>query len=104
MSKGYGIIERFSEDVDLTYDIRQIIPKLAVGDPPIPPTNSQADKWSKAARQELANWVITSALPVLQAHAKATDADVTFRIEGATIYVIMTNLPKASAMPLLGCS
>ncbi|MGB6433814.1 MAG: nucleotidyl transferase AbiEii/AbiGii toxin family protein [Bradyrhizobium sp.] len=94
LSKGYGIIERFSEDVDLTYDIRQIIPKLAVGDPPIPPTNSQADKWSKAARQELANWVITSALPVLQAHAKATDADVTFRIEGATIYVDYDQLAK----------
>jgi hypothetical protein len=28
LSKGYDIIERFSEDIDLTYDVRQIIPEL----------------------------------------------------------------------------
>jgi len=87
LSKGYDIIERFSEDVDLTYDVRQIIPELATGDPPIPATNSQADKWTKAARDKLAAWVKNEALPVLQKHAEATGADVEFRVEDATIYV-----------------
>ena len=94
LSKGYNIIQRFSEDIDLTYDIRQIIPDLAVGDPPIPPTNSQADKWSKAARAKLAEWVKDKALPVLQEHAKATGVDVTFRVDDATIYVDYDPLAK----------
>ena len=28
LSKAYGVIQRFSEDVDLTYDIRAIAPDL----------------------------------------------------------------------------
>jgi hypothetical protein len=57
LSKGYDIIKRFSEDIDLTYDVRQLIPDLAKGDPPIPATNSQADKWTKAVREKLVVWV-----------------------------------------------
>ena len=44
LSKAYGVISRFSEDVDLTYDVRQIIPDLAQGEMPIPVSASQADK------------------------------------------------------------
>ena len=29
LSKGYDVIRRFSEDVDITYDIRAIAPELA---------------------------------------------------------------------------
>jgi Nucleotidyl transferase AbiEii toxin, Type IV TA system len=43
LSKGYDIIERLSEDIDITYDVRQIIPELAKGDPPIPASRRQAD-------------------------------------------------------------
>ncbi|GLR90386.1 nucleotidyl transferase AbiEii/AbiGii toxin family protein [Bradyrhizobium iriomotense] len=96
LSKGYDIIHRFSEDIDLTYDIRQIIPDLAVGDPPIPPTNSQADKWTKAARTKLAEWVKDKALLVLQGHTKTTGVDVTFRVDDATIYVDYDPLAKGS--------
>src|ERR1700734_66515 len=38
LSKGYDIIQRFSEDIDLTYDVRELIPELAKGDHPIPAT------------------------------------------------------------------
>ena len=31
LSKGYGVIKRFSEDIDVTYDVRQIIPELGRG-------------------------------------------------------------------------
>jgi Nucleotidyl transferase AbiEii toxin, Type IV TA system len=97
LSKGYGIIQRFSEDVDLTYDIRQIIPDLAKGNPPIPENNSQANKWTKAARERLTNWVKDVALPVLEKHAKGTGADVTFRVENDVIYVDYTQLAQGSA-------
>ncbi|MGY4231105.1 hypothetical protein ACVIIW_000052 [Bradyrhizobium sp. USDA 4449] len=87
LSKGYDVIERFSEDIDLTYDVRQIIPELATGDPPIPTTRSQADKWTKLARERLTAWVKDKALPVLQKHAAATGVDVMFRVENDVIFV-----------------
>jgi Nucleotidyl transferase AbiEii toxin, Type IV TA system len=96
LSKGYHIIQRFSEDIDLTYDVRQIIPELATGDPPIPATNSQADKWTKAAREKLAAWVQREALPVLQKHAKDIGADVSLRAEDTTIYVDYDPLAEGS--------
>ena len=49
------MIKRFSEDVDLTYDIRAIAPDLIEkADSPWPTSRSQEKKWSKAIRQRLA--------------------------------------------------
>jgi Nucleotidyl transferase AbiEii toxin, Type IV TA system len=87
LSKGYRIIRRFSEDIDLTFDVRQLIPDLAVGNPPIPATNSQADKWTKAVREKLGKWVQKEALPVLKRHTEATGVDAKFSVADATIYV-----------------
>src|ERR1700723_2410437 len=53
LSKGYDIIERFSEDVDLTYDVRQLIPELAKGEKPLPVSNSQAKRWTKLVDERL---------------------------------------------------
>ena len=54
LSKAYGVIRRFSEDVDLTCDIRAIAPDL-VGDQAelLPKTRSEEKRWSKAVRQRL---------------------------------------------------
>jgi hypothetical protein len=42
LSKAYQIIRRFSEDVDLTYDIRALAPDLVgVDSEPLPPNRSQ---------------------------------------------------------------
>jgi Nucleotidyl transferase AbiEii toxin, Type IV TA system/Phage derived protein Gp49-like (DUF891) len=48
LSKAYSVIRRFSEDVDLTYDIRAIAGDL-VGHAgsPLPVSKSQEKKWSK---------------------------------------------------------
>ena len=42
LSKGFGVIRRFSEDVDITYDIRAFAPGLAAdaGEDALPPTRS----------------------------------------------------------------
>ncbi|MHB1515945.1 MAG: nucleotidyl transferase AbiEii/AbiGii toxin family protein [Acidiferrobacteraceae bacterium] len=58
LSKAYGVIRRFSEDVDLTYDIRAIAGDL-VGDSeaPMPASKSQAKQWSKTIRARLSEWV-----------------------------------------------
>lgn len=41
LSKVYKVIERFSEDIDLTYDIRALVPDLLREGNPIPASASQ---------------------------------------------------------------
>jgi hypothetical protein len=58
LSKGYRIIDRFSEDVDLTYDIRVLAPELAgLGLDPLPATRSQEKRWTKEIRMRLPVWI-----------------------------------------------
>jgi predicted nucleotidyltransferase component of viral defense system len=59
LSKTYGVIRRFSKDVDLTYDIRAIAGDL-VGDSDVrlPATKSQEKKWSKEIRTRLSDQLI----------------------------------------------
>src|SRR5665213_1931693 len=68
LSKAYGAIRRFSEDIDLTYDIRAIAPDLVAGiADALPPTKSQEKKWSKAIRERLADLVSGTLAPQLAA-------------------------------------
>jgi len=54
LSKGYQAIGRFSEDVDLTYDIRALAPELAAaGSEGLPPTRSQEQRWTRIIRERL---------------------------------------------------
>jgi len=46
LSKVYRVIDRFSEDVDLTYDIRELASDLLKNGNPIPATASQEKKIS----------------------------------------------------------
>lgn len=66
LSKAYQVIRRFSEDVDITYDIRAIAPDLiqkAGG--PIPPTRSQEHAWTKEIRPRLAELVEKRLAPLI---------------------------------------
>ena len=68
LSKAYGVIRRFSEDIDITYDIRAFAPGLTGGSQePLPASRSQEQRWTRAIRSELAAWTHEQALPVLQA-------------------------------------
>ncbi|CAB1368768.1 nucleotidyl transferase AbiEii/AbiGii toxin family protein [Denitratisoma oestradiolicum] len=67
LSKAYKLIDRFSEDIDLTYDIRKLIPDLTVGSALLPASRSQASKWTRAVRERLPEWIATNVLPALQA-------------------------------------
>jgi len=87
LSKGYGIIERFSEDIDLTYDIRKIIPELAQGEAPIPRSNAQAKKWTDLIRERLPAWVKDKALPILEAHFKKVGAEAKLVADGHKVFV-----------------
>ena len=66
LSKVYGAIRRFSEDIDLTYDIRRLAPDLVgeAGDA-LPATRSEEKRWSSAVRARLPAWVKDEALPLV---------------------------------------
>jgi hypothetical protein len=78
LSKAYNVISRFSEDVDLTYDIRAIAPDLvSATDDPLPQTRSEERRWSNAVRQRLPQWVAETVEPLIanaigRAHLLAT--------------------------------
>ena len=54
LSKAYGLIERFSEDVDLTLNIQHLWPGVDLA-PAANPTQAQARR--KAADRKLKQWV-----------------------------------------------
>lgn len=67
LSKAYGVIHRFSEDVDLTYDIRVIAADLiGAAGVPLPANKSQGRKWSKQIRIRLAEWIAHDVAPGLK--------------------------------------
>ena len=68
LSKVWRAIRRFSEDVDVTYDIRAFAPDLVAdsGEEALPPTRSQEKRWTRAIRARLAAWVGSKALPIVE--------------------------------------
>ncbi|WP_292089090.1 nucleotidyl transferase AbiEii/AbiGii toxin family protein [Brevundimonas sp.] len=68
LSKAYGLIDRFSEDLDLTYDIRTLAPDLA--DPHgdgLPAAMAEARRWSRVVRERLPSWVSDTVSPFVEA-------------------------------------
>lgn len=67
LSKVYRVIDRFSEDIDLTYDIRRLLPDLMDPGDDLPASRSQANKWTQAVRRRLPDWIAKNLQPVIQA-------------------------------------
>jgi hypothetical protein len=87
LSKAYDVIDRFSEDVDVTYDVRELIPELVGDGAPLPKNNSQAQRWRAAIDEKLPAWVQDKALAAINKHVEATGVDVKVTAEGTKIYI-----------------
>lgn len=104
ISKAYNVIRRFSEDVDLTYDIRALAPQL-VGNAPngidaIPPSRSQEKKWSDGIRRELLPaWLRDHAHPVVEAELTALGS-ATSRVTEDCIFIDYEPVTPASSYAL----
>ena len=87
LSKAYGVIQRFSEDVDLTYDIRAIAPDL-VGDKgeALPTTRSEEKRWSKVMRHRLPEWISGTVQPLLIDAIGAQGVSAATRVEGEKLF------------------
>jgi hypothetical protein len=67
LSKAYRLIDRFSEDIDLTYDIRHLIADLIPNRDALPSTRSQAKKWTDQVKARLPEWIHNDILPIIEA-------------------------------------
>lgn len=88
LSKAYQVIRRFSEDVDLTYDIRAIAPEL-VGESgeALPKTRSEEKRWSSKVRKRLPEWVAGNVQPIIAEALAAEALAATIRVDGEKLFI-----------------
>lgn len=82
LSKVYKIIDRFSEDIDLTYDIRALVPDLLREGDPIPASSSQEKKITRAVRARLPEWIEQTVRPVIDDALAASGLQADLRLAG----------------------
>ena len=89
LSKAYRAIRRFSEDLDITYDIRAIAADLVADNDGkvIPSTRNQERRWSRTIRERLTQWVAEQALPAIVAHFDDASLDAQVRTDGDRVFV-----------------
>jgi hypothetical protein len=88
LSKAYGVIDRFSEDIDVTVDIRHLIPDLAGdGEQPIAATTSQQRRWRKAIDEALSRWVVDVIIPHLELQAQSAKLGVGVERNGDKVWI-----------------
>jgi Nucleotidyl transferase AbiEii toxin, Type IV TA system len=90
LSKVYRAIERFSEDIDVTYDIRSIAHDLVkdAGPDALPASRSQAAKWRDIIEERLATWLNEEVLPCIQSCLEADKLTAKLRVdEGESLYI-----------------
>ncbi|WP_446831779.1 nucleotidyl transferase AbiEii/AbiGii toxin family protein [Candidatus Foliamicus sp.] len=89
LSKVWRVIRRFSEDVDITYDIRAFAPDLVTGagEEALPPTRSQQKRWTRTIRARLDEWVRDQALPVVADGLAQAGFKANIRADGDSLHV-----------------
>lgn len=97
LSKAYQAIGRFSEDVDLTYDIRAIAPDLAPdSDHAIPSTRSQEQRWTKTIRERLNVWASEAVAPLLTRRLAESGLSGRAKAEADTVLLTYEALTSGS--------
>lgn len=97
LSKGYQIINRFSEDVDLTYDIRTLAPDLSgPGLDPLPATRSQEKRWTKDIRSRLPVWIAGKVIPRISAALVDQELNAKLSAEGEKVFLEYAPLASGS--------
>ena len=89
LAKAYHAIRRFSEDLDITYDIRTIAPDLVAdsAEDVLPATRSQERRWTREIRGRLLRWVQVSALPTIEAGMAEAGLSAQLRVEDDCLFM-----------------
>lgn len=85
LSKVYRLIDRFSEDIDLTYDIRQIMDGQAQDE--LPASRAQARRWSDTARERLPEHLAAAVCPMLRQAIERDGVQAELVHDGDRIYL-----------------
>ena len=93
LSKAYKIIDRFSEDIDLTYDIRKLIGDLTGGEEFLPASRTQASKWTKAVRDRLPEWIAAEVQPLVKAALEREHLEAKLEIGGTECDKLLLHYP-----------
>ena len=94
LSKAYQAILRFSEDLDITYDIRTIAPDLVAdgGEDVIPATRRQERRWTREIKTRLTGWVEGQAMPAIETSLAQAGLAAQLRAEEDKVFVGYTPL------------
>ena len=89
MSKAYRAIRRFSEDLDITFDIRTIAADLVADNDGgvVPSTRNQERRWSRTIRERLVHWVAEQAPPTIAAHFENDGLDAQLRADEDRVFI-----------------
>ena len=89
LAKAYQAIRRFSEDLDITYDIRVIAADLVKGhgEEALPSTRSQERNWTRAIRRRLEAWVESHAVPTIETNFSEIGLSAHLRAEGDRAFI-----------------
>ncbi|MCG2631483.1 nucleotidyl transferase AbiEii/AbiGii toxin family protein [Bradyrhizobium sp. WYCCWR 13023] len=98
LSKVYGAIRRFSEDVDLTYDIRALAPDLVnpTDSNPVPQNRSQGKRWTERVYERLPVWVNEHALPTIEQRLAEDRLSAILKVEGEKLFVAYDPVEQGS--------
>jgi len=97
LSKAYKAIRRFSEDIDVTYDIRELVPDL-VGDAmdALPANPSQEKRWTKEIRRRLPVWIAEQVLPIIRSRLEEDGGSAKAVAAGDSISIAYEALASGS--------
>ena len=93
------MIQRFSEDLDITYDLRKLAPDLVSDDDdpePLPHSRGEERRWRAEITKLLKSWLNCEALPTIKSSLSKFDVSVQFRLEDDCIYVVYEPLFRGS--------
>lgn len=103
LSKAYKVIDRFSEDIDITYDVTRLVTgelaaaAVAKGAEQLPPNRSQGDKWRKVIEEGLPAWVQAEITPYLQDRITAAELEAKAENNGDKILIVHPPVAGAAA-------
>lgn len=97
LSKVYKVIDRFSEDIDLTYDIRALVPDLLRDGEPIPKSASHEKKITRAIRTRLPEWINEVVLPIINNALLADGLEAGLTVAGEHRDKLLIEYPPVKA-------
>ena len=98
LSKAYQAIDRFSEDIDITYNIRALMPDLVPNDAaPLPGSRNQADKWRERIDKALESWISSVAQTAVSDGLHKAGVTPLLKVTKDCIYVVYEPLLPSSS-------